>query len=413
MATTYSANDRLAIEAKIKAAFSPHSPINTRAFFSGRIQQIRAVVDAVTTPGLHAVLYGERGVGKTSLANIIAELLQDVLPARVQCSESDTFDAIIRRAVGGLRRSRTAPGVGFAAQDRNFVNALADELPAPRPDNHLSPDAVAELLAYLPRYVVLVIDEFDRLPRPAAAVFADLIKAVSDRGAETTIVLVGVAEDVNHLISNHASVERCLRQIRLSRMSEEELSDIIDKGLAATGFKVARPMVKRRIVTVSQGFPHYTHALGQNSARKAFDAGRMTINDGDVTEGMRELVEFGDQSHRELYHLAVTGTKPGNKWKQVVAACALAETDERGFFSSRAVQDSLSKILGRPVIQQTVAFHLGKLTEATRGPLLERKGPERRYRYRFINPLMRPFTLIKSTTDGVIPEILRPEPLRS
>jgi hypothetical protein len=138
------------------------------------------------------------------------------------------------------------------------------------------------------------------------------------------------------------------------------------------------------------------------------DNQRLAIIRADVLVGMRQLVEFGDQSHRTLYHQAVTGTKKANLWKEVVAACAQAETDERGFFSSRAVQDALSKILGRPVIQQTVAFHLGKLTEASRGPLLERIGPERRYRYRFINPLMRPFTLIKATMDGMVPAIVTP-----
>jgi hypothetical protein len=56
-------------------------------------------------------------------------------------------------------------------------------------------------------------------------------------------------------------------------------------------------------------------------------------------------------------------------------------------------------------------FHLGKLTDASHGPLLERIGPERRYRYRFINPMMRPFVYIKATTDGMIPPIVKIGPL--
>jgi hypothetical protein len=103
-----------------------------------------------------------------------------------------------------------------------------------------------------------------------------------------------------------------------------------------------------------------------------------------------------------VYFQATTGTKKKNLWREVVTACALARTDERGYFATRDVQDSLSRILGRQVIQQTVAFHLGKLIEESRGPLLQRVGPERRYRYRFKNPLMRPFVLIKATSDGLI-----------
>lgn len=48
--------------------FTPGSPVNERDLFSGRIEQIQSVLDAVTQRGYHAVLYGERGVGKTSLA---------------------------------------------------------------------------------------------------------------------------------------------------------------------------------------------------------------------------------------------------------------------------------------------------------------------------------------------------------
>ncbi|MGI8925513.1 MAG: hypothetical protein ACR2HN_02555 [Tepidiformaceae bacterium] len=99
---------------------------------------------------------------------------------------------------------------------------------------------------------------------------------------------------------------------------------------------------------------------------------------------------------------ATTATRKKNLWRQVVAACALAESDERGYFSIRAVQEQISALAGRAVVQQAVSYHLGKLTEADRGPLLERTGPERRYRYRFVNSLMRPFILMKAMNDGMI-----------
>ncbi|HVC77542.1 MAG TPA: AAA family ATPase [Candidatus Micrarchaeaceae archaeon] len=408
MAAAFDPAARLELEGKIKLAFSPHSPINQVSFFSGRIDQIRAVADTVTTPGLHAVLYGERGVGKTSLTNVISQILSVVKGmSRVQCSQQDSFEAVIRRSLAGVVWSEEKGPVGFTGASAKQVKNLGQLLPSRANGNLLSPDTVAGLLSVLPPYVVLVVDEFDRLPRSETADFADLMKALSDRGATMTLVLVGVAEDINHLIENHASVERCMRQIRLLRMSDGELGEIIDRALTATGFSVESPDLKGNIVILSQGFPHYVHALGQNAARNALDGGRLVINLDDVLRGMVQIVEYGDQSHRELYHLAITGTKKRSLWREVVAACAHAETDERGYFSSRAVQESLSMILGRPVIQQTVAFHLGKLTDASHGPLLERTGPERRYRYRFINPMMRPFVYIKATTDGMIPPIIQ------
>jgi hypothetical protein len=182
-------------------------------------------------------------------------------------------------------------------------------------------------------------------------------------------------------------------------MSDDEIAAILDAGVERAGFAID-DAARARIIRVSQGFPHYTHLLAQNSARAALDSGTDTIADATVMAAMNAAVQHADQVHREAYFRAVTGTKKQNLWREVVAACAFAESDERGYFSSRAVQTSLSEILGRPVIQQTVAFHLGKLTEQSRGPLLERIGPERRYRYRFINPLMRPFIVMRTTADA-------------
>ena len=388
------------LERALNTAFSPHSPINEARLFAGRTDQIRAVVDTVQTPGLHAAIYGERGVGKTSLANIIKEFLGDVVGvSRVNCAQADTFDSVIRRSLGAFQLSLSRPQAGFGEREHQVVKEVVDLLPADAP---LSPDHVAALLAQLPPYFVLVIDEFDRLAPAQTSAFADFIKSLSDRGAASTVVLVGVAENINDLIHSHASIERCLRQIPLQRMSEAELKEIIEIGLATAGFALSSEAPIRRILSVSQGFPHYTHLLSQNAARAALDAGQTTISDADVISGMHTAVERADQTHRELYYKATTATRKSNLWKEVVASCALADSDERGYFATRAVQDRLSIVLKRPVIQQTLAYHLGNLTEESRGPLLARDGPPRRYRYRFCNPLMRPFITMKAMSDGMI-----------
>jgi Cdc6-like AAA superfamily ATPase len=392
--------EKAKLESALAMAFTPHMPVNNVELFAGRTEQIRAAIDTVITPGLHGVIYGERGVGKSSLAGMIKDFLEVVTAtSKVNCTANESFGAVVRRCLTGLRMPSGKTAIGFGKEDQEVIRNLGDRLP----ENELiSPDMVASILSELPPFLVLVIDEFDRLPGPAAVAFADLIKGLSDRGAPATVILVGVAEDVNNLISNHASVERCLRQIRLPRMSDIEIGEIIDRGFAAASFTLSEPSAKQRVVTVSQGFPHYTHLLSQYGCRSALDRDVTEVNELDILAGMRKAVENADQSHRELYHRAATGTKRNSLWSEVVVACALADCDERGYFASRAVQDRLGELLGRPIVQQAVAFHLGKLMEDSRGPLLERTGPERRYRYRFANPLMKPFILMKAIADGLI-----------
>jgi Cdc6-like AAA superfamily ATPase len=55
--------------------FSPHSPIDEEELFVGRIDLVEGLIETVFQRGQHAILYGERGVGKTSLANIIGTKL--------------------------------------------------------------------------------------------------------------------------------------------------------------------------------------------------------------------------------------------------------------------------------------------------------------------------------------------------
>jgi len=70
---TDNAWERIAIDAG--QVFTPAAPIDAESLFAGRNTQIRQVVDAVIQKGQHAIIFGERGVGKTSLANIISTKL--------------------------------------------------------------------------------------------------------------------------------------------------------------------------------------------------------------------------------------------------------------------------------------------------------------------------------------------------
>jgi hypothetical protein len=56
----------------IGQVFTPGSPINERDLFAGRIEQLEKIIDAVSERCCHAVLFGERGAGKTSLTNIVS-----------------------------------------------------------------------------------------------------------------------------------------------------------------------------------------------------------------------------------------------------------------------------------------------------------------------------------------------------
>ena len=386
--------------------FTPHAAIDERALFAGRSEQLFGVIDAVNQKGQHAVLYGERGVGKTSLSSVISHFLDvnPILCPRVNCDSTDTFRSVWQKVFREIDMvtHRRVPGFGnTVARNRTSVSDLFQGKQTPNDVRkvleRLSMDAVP----------ILILDEFDRLPPSEKGIFADLVKMLSDHAVRATVVLVGVADSVDELITEHESVERALVQIRLPRMSQAEISQIIENGLGKLGLQIEQA-AKDQIVLLSQGLPHYAHLLGLHSVRSAALGDRPdTVRSPDVGQAIRRALANSQQSIRNAFHKAITSPRPGNLYKQVLCACAIAKIDELGYFAAADVRDSIQRITGKSYGIPAFARHLNEFCADKRGNILRKIGTPRRYRFRFKNPLMQPFTIM----NGLKSQMLKPEML--
>lgn len=115
------------------------------------------------------------------------------------------------------------------------------------------------------------------------------------------------------------------------------------------------------------------------------------------------------------YQIAVQSPRRDNLFAQVLAACALAEKNRLGYFTPGAVKDPMSRIMGKPYDIANFATHLSAFTSNERGGILQREGVERKYVYRFRNPLLQPFALLTALSQGIVAkdlvdEILGEEP---
>ena len=48
--------------------------------------------------------------------------------------------------------------------------------------------------------------------------------------------------------------------------------------------------------------------------------------------------------------------------------------------------------------------HLNLFCDKARGPVLQKTGISRRFRYRFLNPLLQPFVIMQGMADGLVTE---------
>ena len=163
-----------------------------------------------------------------------------------------------------------------------------------------------------------------------------------------------------------------------------------------------------RIVRMSQGLPHYTHLVGQNAVRRACEDRTRSIVLEHVNRGFIKAMQSAHQSVRTTYTDATHSAHPDALYRQVLLACAVAAysaQDDQGFFQAVQVVEPLSNCLGKPVVISTFNKHLADFCEDKRGHVLERRGEQRSYRYRFRDPLMPPYVIMKGVSSNIVTEV--------
>lgn len=396
-----------ALELSLEASrvFTPAAPIDDRTLFAGRLRQVQNVIDAVNQKGQHAIIFGDRGVGKTSLANVLASFFPPgggpLIARRINCDKGDSYDSVWLKVFEEIQPGEWTKVGGFGGQGN----------PA-RADSHadiISPDIVRRQLdKWATNSIpILVIDEFDRIGDSYRAIFADTIKTLSDHAVPATVVLVGVADSVDQLIAEHESVQRALVQVKMPRMSPDEIKEIITKGLDRLGMTIDKPTLDR-IAVLAQGLPHYAHLLGLYAARTALDDLSLEIQIGVLDQAVKRAIDGAQQSIRNAWHAATVSARKDSLFADVLLSCALAKMDDMGTFAAQDVRTPLNAVTSKTYDIPNFAQHLSEFSDAKRGNILQKIGVSRRFRYRFTNPLVPPFVIMRGFADQKITgEVLR------
>lgn len=348
------------------------------------------------------ILFGDRGTGKTSIARVLGFMVQE--PERqngrrvlmASCNSNDDFTSIWRRV---FQEVLIAPRqLGFSVDRMEIATHRMTDF------DGTDPNDVRLMVQAFPSPSVIVIDEFDRVPvdTDARRLMADTIKLFSDTGVEATIIVVGVADSIGELIAEHQSIARNIAQIPVEPMTTAELADIIRKGYDKVGFGYSAGLPDE-IAQLSQGYPHYTHLLGLWAGRQAVATGDLTVSLDHMERAIPEALKNATGNVQEEYERAVASSRPDALFKQVLLACALARKDGLGKFSTTDVRAPLRRIMGgRDLGTGAYQSHLAKFCEPDRGPTLKKSGKRRSYRWRFVNPQVIPYILLRGREDGLV-----------
>jgi AAA domain len=285
----------------LREAFTPMRPQRSLRRFVGRRAQFARILQAIEEDQAHVVLYAERGRGKTSLANLVADAARnaDHMVARYACTAESDFDAIAR----GLARDLPRPLLGAPVVGEAGLQGCEAALPAGR----LQPGDVTALPSRVMGRLLLVVDEFDRVQDEATRTrLADTIKMASDCGAPLSFLVVGVSDSLEQLLGRHPSIQRNVVGVPLPLLPDAEIDSLVERGGREVGL-VFPPEARSCIASLARGGPYIAQLLALRAGQAALARQATEVSPRDLRAAIQRVVEEADPRVVALHETLTAG----------------------------------------------------------------------------------------------------------
>lgn len=263
------------VDRRYRHAFTPSQPVADVRRLAGRTALIRRVIRSIEDQDLHVVLFGDRGIGKTSVLKVIQGLAvrANYLVHYVSCGQSATFGEVFRslaKRIPLLYDGTSDP----TAADKDGGGSLADYLP----EGEFSVSQLTEVFGRVEgTRILLILDEFDRSDVDAfRRSIGELIKNLSDRSIRVQLLIGGVAANLSELVAHVPSIRRNIVGIGVPNLDSEEVGEMLDIAEVSGNVRFDA-LARERLAEVSAGLPYLVGLLGQHAVLEAADAGENRI----------------------------------------------------------------------------------------------------------------------------------------
>jgi hypothetical protein len=327
----------------LKENLTPSDTIKTPERLFGRDKSLRTIDRALNSTGRQIFIYGDRGVGKTSLALTAAHLhaSTESPPIHVMCSKTGTFSQVMLAignsqipvsdriekpsTGGGLNLNTPIGGIGFTRQTKttptiNAPTSLNDAL-----------DVVRYVAAKRRGQTIIVVDEMERIESSEEREkFSEFIKNIPELGNDVRFIFCGIAHDVNELLQSHPSAGRILETIPLERLHHSDLWRILTEVGAKLGVEIQQEALIR-ISQISDGFPHYVHLIGESMFWSMFDDAHEVKKSGSphFKEGIKGALQRTEAALRAQYDKATQKYRNTEEYEEALWALADSTSDRR------------------------------------------------------------------------------------
>ena len=289
----------------IYSAFSTAMPVTDRHGLAGRNSELEKLVEAIVVQRKHAVIFGTRGSGKTSLARVFGDLADEAGCVALYGSASGDadFDALFRPFLSELPMS----GAG-QEKARKLMNETID---GTRLANLLVED--------VRQRTILILDEYDRVRSDEAkSDVATLLKLLTDIHSPVQVVLVGIAGDVDGLIAAHPSLRRHIAPQRVAPIPKPELERLLMS--CADNARLKLDLVNDHLAGKEMEVGRFYQRRGQWLAatlrfRTVIDKYQTTTHTPEALERLVEsYLSLGIPAEAQKAAAVLGRNYPGSKW---------------------------------------------------------------------------------------------------
>ncbi len=262
--------------------------------FAGRAETLAKLIRSIEDQKLHVVLYGDRGIGKTSLLHILSQQARQAryLVQYLSCGEDSDFSETFRSVAASiplLYHSDFAP----TADETEHGATLGSLLPA----GPLHAQQISDLFAKLTgTRLLIILDEFDRsAPGPFRRQIAELVKNLSDRSIRAQLVIAGVASNLSELIEHIPSIRRNILGLQVPDMARDEVENMIRIGERESGMSFADDAIEL-VTSAASGSPYIASLLSQHAAISAVERASLRVEHEDAVRSVdRAVSEIGNR----------------------------------------------------------------------------------------------------------------------
>jgi hypothetical protein len=367
--------------------------------------------DALREPGGQVILYGDTGVGKSTLLKYAAED-EGMQLLSVECVSRRSFDAHIDMAIREITSEREVEIVEAGSREMGAEAGISKVITIRgHVRNQRGQDVRVEILARAPLLALaetlqsadlrlLAFDNFQNVDARERDAFAQAFEVLSDRSSETgdvKMVVLGVADDAASLVGESGSVRRRTTEIGVPRMPDPEILEIFENGFRLLRL---RPVgdAHDRLVFYCDGFPYFAHLLGLGVSRLARRRNDDVVDTDAVTAALAQSARDVSASFPGRVNRAFEAGGNVQPRRRILHTLSLSHRRE---WRSADVLEEYALLYDRPPNPNFLHVALGQLIQSSYGGVLARSGTPMRYVYRFSDPYLRPFLRMTHFTEPI------------